>query len=156
MRRSVTRNVAPHLGDMNQRDWSWMRGQTWQPLAFESGSGIFPPLPAPAATLQRVEFAAEGCAISFPFLEWGGVVLPILLVCQVFPRPEGLLGGARGLDELLIQAAEDRLQALKLAEVNVETGAGVIVLVQSCPKRAGQRGGGDGDNGLSALVGDLR
>ena len=43
MRRSVTRNVAPHRGAMNHSDWSWMRGQTWQPLAFESGSWIFAP-----------------------------------------------------------------------------------------------------------------
>ena len=114
------------------------------------------PLPAPKATLLRIDLAAEGGAISFSLFERGGVVLPHLLVCQVFPRPEGILGGDRGLDDLFIQAAVDCLQALKLAKINVEAGAGAIVLVESCPKRAGQRDGGDAYDWLSALVGDLR
>ena len=113
-------------------------------------------LKCPASNLLGVEFAAEGCAIALSLLERGGVVLPHLLVCQVFPRPEGLLGGDRGLDELFVQAAVDCLQALKLAKINVEAGAGAIVLVESCPKRAGQRDGGDAYDWLSALVGDLR
>ena len=46
MRKSVAWNAAPHFkGDMYHRDMSRMRGQTWLPLAIESGCGIFAPSP---------------------------------------------------------------------------------------------------------------
>jgi hypothetical protein len=60
------------------------------------------------------------------------------------------------LDELFIQAAVDCLQTLKLAKVNVQAGTGAIVLVESCPERAGERDGGVDYDWLAALVGCAR
>ena len=40
------------------------------------------------------------------------------------------------MDELLVQAAKDRLQALKLAKIDIEASAGAIVLVETCPERS--------------------
>ena len=60
------------------------------------------------------------------------------------------------MDELFIQAAKNRLQALKLTKIDIEASAGAIVLVESCPERAGERDGGGDYDWLSALVGCAR